>query len=708
MTFNNLLPHLRLARLSLVLPFVGLIGTLHLCAEASDLRPLTPLDVARLRAVSSVHPSPDGKQVAFVRSVARLAGDPAGRDYSNLYVVDATGGPERPLIGGKVNVHGVAWSPDGKYLCFLDKREGDDQTQLYGLPMNGGEPVRLFAAKDGVSQYTWRPDGKAIAYTATEAPSDAESAREKLGFRPVIVDEDWRNSSLHLWDAETSQTKRLTSGVHVNAFIWSGDGQRIAAAISPRALIDDSYMFQRLHLIDPAEPKVEKLVENPGKLGAFAFSPDGSKLAYVSAADRRDPHAGMLYVVEIKTQQVTSLTEGFEGMVHAIDWRDPDTITASISRGVETEIATLSLADQTWTRVSTAGPAFTNLAACGSAPDAAGWIVVGSTASHPNEIFRFDGRWTRLTHSNPWLSEIDLGTQTVERITARDGLRIEGLLIEPIGYQAGQAFPMVIMAHGGPESHFVNGWNTSYGRWGQLLASRGYFVWLPNYRASTGRGVAFAKADHGDPMGAEFNDHLDAIDQFVQRGLVDRQRVGIGGGSYGGYTAAWAATRHSQSFAAAVAFVPVVDLRTKWYCSDIPFEYYYVHYEEKWPHEQREFLDQRSPLTYVTHCNTPLLLLGGTADARVHPSQPLMLYRAIKFATKTPCRLVQYSGEGHGNRINVNRYDYAVRTLRWFDHYLKPGDHRHDPLPPKEVDYGPWEKRTLETKPESESDGSQP
>ena len=209
-------------------------------------------------------------------------------------------------------------------------------------------------------------------------------------------------------------------------------------------------------------------------------------------------------------------------------------------------------------------------------------------------------------------------------------------------------------------------------------------------------------------MGAEFNDHLDAIGQFVQRGLIDRQRVGIGGGSYGGYTAAWAATRHSQYFAAAVAFVPVVDLRTKWYCSDIPFEYYYVHYEEKWPHEQREFLDQRSPLTYVTHCNTPLLLLGGTADTRVHPSQPLMLYRAIKFATKTPCRLVQYSGEGHGNRINVNRYDYAVRTLRWFDHYLKPGDHRHDPLPPKEVDYRPWEKRTLETKPEGESDGSQP
>ncbi len=571
-----------------------LLALLSRASLAADQpRTLSPIDVARLSAVTSVYPSPDGTQVAFVRSVPRLAPDPPGTDYSHLLIVSSHGGEPRLLRGGTINVHGISWSPDGGLLCFLDKRGDDKQTQLYGLPMNGGEPVRIFTAPQGVLQYAWRPDGRAVAFTATDPAGDLEQEQQQQGFAPIVVDEQWDSASLFLWEGGES-IRRLTSREHVHSMVWSPDGKRLAAALSPRALIDDTYMFQRLHRIDPAGPLVEPLVDNPGKLGDYVFSPDGTQLAYISAADRRDPHAGMLFSVDLMTRQVTSLTDQFEGMVHTVLWQHPTQLTACISRGVNTEIAALNLTDKTWNTLSSAGPAFTNLGACGAA-DAKTWVVAGSTATHPSEVYRFDGHWTRLTVSNPDLPQYQLGKQTVQRITARDGLEFEGLLLEPVNYQPEQRYPLVIVAHGGPESHFVNGWNTSYSRWGQILAGQGYFVWMPNYRASTGRGVAFAKADHGDPMGAEFNDHLDAIAEFARRGLIDPKRVGIGGGSYGGYTAAWAATRHSQHFAAAVAFVPVVDLRTKWYCSDIPFEYYYVHYEEKWPHEQTEFLAAQSP-----------------------------------------------------------------------------------------------------------------
>ncbi len=121
------------------------------------------------------------------------------------------------------------------------------------------------------------------------------------------------------------------------------------------------------------------------------------------------------------------------------------------------------------------------------------------------------------------------------------------------------AYPMVIVVHGGPESHFTEGWNTDYGRWGQMLCARGYFAWYPNYRSSTGYGVAFAKHDHGDLMGGEFNDHVDAIAYFAGKGLIDRARVGLGGGSYGGYTAAWAATKGTEHIAAAFAEIDVED-----------------------------------------------------------------------------------------------------------------------------------------------------
>jgi dipeptidyl aminopeptidase/acylaminoacyl peptidase len=231
---------------------------------------------------------------------------------------------------------------------------------------------------------------------------------------------------------------------------------------------------------------------------------------------------------------------------------------------------------------------------------------------------------------------------------------------------------------------------TGYFTWGQLLSRRGYFVWFPNYRSSTGRGVEFAKDDHGDLMGREFEDHVDAIDHFVDLGWVDRDRVGMGGGSYGGYSAAWAATRETDHFAAAVSFVPITHVAGQWLTTDIPWEYYYVHYEERWPFEQWDYMEERSPLTWARQARTPLLLAGGTSDTRVDPSQPLLLYRAVRETTDTPVRYVQYPGEGHGNASNVYRYDYMLRALRWFDHYLRPGDRRGAEMPPRDLDYGAW------------------
>jgi dipeptidyl aminopeptidase/acylaminoacyl peptidase len=319
--------------------------------------------------------------------------------------------------------------------------------------------------------------------------------------------------------------------------------------------------------------------------------------------------------------------------------------------------------------------------------------MVASRPHHAREVYAQlepDGPPQRLTNSNPWLADVDLGPQEVVRYTARDALRIEGLLIHPPG-DAAESTPLVIVAHGGPEAHYTNGWITRYSEPGQVLAGMGYRVWYPNYRSSTGYGVEFAKADHGDPMGKEFLDHLDAIEHFAELGLIDRDRIGIIGGSYGGYTAAWAATRHSEHFAAAVSFVPFVDIRTKWLTSDIPWEFYLVHYQEQWPHEQPGFLADRSPLTWAAHCDTPLLLCGGDADPRVHPSQPFMLYRAVKFATDTPVRYVQYPGEGHGNRTNVYRYDYMLRGIRWLDWYLKEPNRRDAEMPPKDLEYPAWQ-----------------
>jgi len=652
---------------------------------AQAQRELTPLDVVTLRNVSGVYPSPDGRRIAFTRTEPRTPEDTPGSAYGTLYML-AENGTEYPLLAGKRSIGGVSWAPYGAAITFLERREGDVGRQLYALPVGGGEATRVFVAEHGIRAYRWRPDGGAVAFTSQDPPPAERTAARDLGFQQRVVDEDWDGVSLHIWTPDGDATTRIEVPGSVFDMEWSPDGSSLALAVAPRPLVDDSYMFKRLHLLDVSTGSVELLVDNPGKLGQFTWSPDSRSLAYVSAADPRDPHAGMLYVVDTRAGEVTNLTPGFEGMVHAVEWLEPDRLRLHVSRGVESRVSDFDVGSGRWSDLPGSDMAIGSVHTAGTTVAA---VVSGPT--HPAEVYTLaEGSWVRRTNSNPWLEGVRLSRQEVYRFEARDGVEIEGILLYPLDLREGQRYPLVIVAHGGPESHYNNGWMTSYSGWGQLLSRSGYFVWYPNYRSSTGRGVEFAKADHGDLMGGEFEDHLDAIEHFVERGWVDPARVGIGGGSYGGYTAAWAATRHSEHFAAAVSFVPIAHVATKWLTTDIPWEYFYVHYEERWPHEQWEYLEERSPLTYAAQCRTPLLVLGGTSDTRVHPSQPFMLYRAVEATTDTPVRYIQYPGEGHGNRTNVYRYDYVLRTLRWFDHYLRPGDHRSDVPPPVDVEYEGW------------------
>ncbi|MEM7203723.1 MAG: prolyl oligopeptidase family serine peptidase [Planctomycetota bacterium] len=666
---------------------------------------ITPEQVLAMRSVALVAPAPDGNIVAFTRIEPRPGTETPGSAYLHLFAAarGADGAwQERLLLGGGRRVGGVAWDPQSGRITFRHRGEDDPHTEVWSIDPAGGEPTKVTTTPHGVGSYEWSPTGDRLAYVTSDPLPEARAQARSLGFRQVVVEEDYVQRSLWVWDRASGESRRLTEGPSVSSMHWSPDGRQLACGIAPHNLVDDGYMFVRLHVVDVATGERTQLVDNPGKLGAYAWSPSGQRVAYISAFDRNDPHAGSLFVVDLAQRNARCLTTDLRGMVRDVHWLtygDREQLQCVLSRGVKSHLATLDpddgkILDE---RSPAAGaPAFTSLHAAARRP--ALRFFAGSTAQHPNELWVAglgESEFRRITDSNPWLSSVALGQQEVVRFRARDGLEIEGLLMHPVGRSEsdGRA-PLVIVAHGGPESHFSDGWNTSYSSWGQLLAARGYFAWLPNYRASTGYGVAFAKADHGDPMGAEFTDHLDAIAHFDGRGLIDPKRVGVGGGSYGGYTAAWAATRQSDHFAAAVSFVPFVDIRTKWYTSDIPYEFFYVHYQEKWPHEQPGLLADRSPLSWAAHCRTPLLLLGGTADPRVHPSQPFMLYRAVKFATATPVRYVQYPGEGHGNRTNVYQYDYALRTLRWFDHYLKPGDRRAQEPPPFDVDYGDWGKAT--------------
>lgn len=174
----------------------------------------------------------------------------------------------------------------------------------------------------------------------------------------------------------------------------------------------------------------------------------------------------------------------------------------------------------------------------------------------------------------------------------------------------------------------------------------------------------------GDPAGKEFDDIIDGVDYLIENYNIDGDKVGITGGSYGGYATAWMATRHTERFAAGVMSVGISNNISKWGTSDIPEEMYLVHSRKRiW--DDYEFYLERSPIFYADQAKTPLLILHGKEDTRVSPGQSYELYRHLKTRTETPVRLVLYPGEGHGNRNSTARYDYNLRMMRWFDTYLK-------------------------------------
>jgi dipeptidyl aminopeptidase/acylaminoacyl peptidase len=210
----------------------------------------------------------------------------------------------------------------------------------------------------------------------------------------------------------------------------------------------------------------------------------------------------------------------------------------------------------------------------------------------------------------------------------------------------------------------MHGWMTRYSKWGQMLAGQGYFVLMPNYRASIGRGVAYSKANHGDLGGREFEDVVDGIDYLIEQGLVDKGRVGCGGGSYGGYFSGIAATKWSQRFAASVVFAGPSSQYSKIGTTDTTWENAYVHYNlpEWWKHHEKIW--SFSPVAYVENAQTPTLICHGENDRRVPVGQGWELFRNIKSKGGIPVEFVIYPRAGHGLRE-------SRRAIAWFNKYLK-------------------------------------
>ncbi len=681
--------------------FISIALGLLLPTIVSAQDTFTPQHVAKLRVVIEAVIAPDGNSVAYVLAVPRdIPKEKDGPSWTELHVVD-TKGNSTPFVAGAVNVAQITWTPDGKEIAFLTKREKDTTRCLYVIGAKGGEARKSIEHATDIQGYSFSGDGKQVAFLATEPTSAARKKLTEQGFNQEIYEED--TPLVRVWLAGRASDGLKDPSLARPANMLKLDGSaselhfnpkedKIAVALAPNALIDEHIMFRKVHIVDLKTGKATNL-NNPGKLGQLAWSPDGKKLAMISGADKHDPKEGRLWIFGYPEKMAWhQLEHRIPGHIESIAWKNADAIfyQGSLGRGSTITLCSEEIIDgkKQATRQFLAGiygPMFTHVT---TSSEGESWACIGHTKNHPPEVYihqpsdQFNPR--RLTNSNPWLKSMKFAEQEVIKYKAKDGLELEGILIRPLNEEKGKRYPLVLHVHGGPEAHYSNGWITRYADLGQVAAAKGMASFYPNYRGSTGYGVEFSMKGQKEAGGKEFDDLIDGVDHLIKMGLVDDKKVGITGGSYGGYATAWGATYYSHRFAAGVMFVGISDWLSCSGTTDIPQEMFLVHHR-KWLWDDWDYFAKASPIKHLDKAKTPLLIMHGKNDPRVNPGQSLEMYRHLKVRNQAPVRLVLYPGEGHGNRRAASRLDYNIRLLQWMEHYLKgPGG----AMPPMEIDYG--------------------
>lgn len=656
---------------------------------------LTIEEIVTLKKVRQAVLSPAGDRVAYLLEVPRTPYlDEGGPAWVELHAVNLTG-HSYPLFAGQVNASSPHWSADGDRVFFIGSATPSDPIpSLLSVSVSGGKPKVEFQPPQGIGALHLSPDGRNAAYLASAEPPATHLDLARAGLTASAHDESVEPVRVWLVDLEDGTVAAPYLPGSASDFAWSPDGSRYAVALAPSPLADDWELNRDIVVVEAADASQRHALGVTGKLGAFAWSPDGRHIAYIAGTDRNDPNPGRLFVRPAGGGDRDEWLPEYPGQVEALAWSGSDTVTYIGSLGLEREIARVSGGSSLRTSVPGTEPGNIIWQSLDVHADRAIVAAVGHTSAHPPEVFVIPGGKPprRLTDSNPLLAKRRLGRQEAVRFPARDGVEIDAVVIHPVpdaDYDSvqtdeHQAAPLVLFAHGGPEGHYSNGWLSGYDEPAQALAAQGFRVVFPNYRGSTGRGVAFSKMGQSDSAGAEFNDLVDTREHLVALGLADPDRVGIAGISYGGYAAMWAATAQTDYFAAAVSFVGMSNLVSAFGTTDIPHEMQVSH-TWAWPWDDWTAMLERSPIFHAGQSRTPLLILGGDSDERFHPAQSLELYRHLKLRTDTPVRLVTYPGEGHGHRNTASRYDYALRLERWMNHYLRgPGG----AAPPFDIGHG--------------------
>jgi len=582
--------------------------------------------------------SPDGKEVVVSTNFT-------GR--YNLWRVSAAGSWPVQLTQSDDRQAGVAWSPDGKWIVFQSDHAGGEIFDLYAVPARGGAVINLTDSDDvSEERANWSPDGKTLAI---ERKGKTESVTD-------IALLDWATRKV------TALTHEKTPGEGWQALAWSADGRMLYAN-----RFNAGYTDASAWRIDVASGNAVELTPHKGQqlITMSAVNADGTTLALSSNAGGGNSRAALF---DVATHSYRWLDNG--PWESATDEFSPDgkQLLWTLNADGRSDIFVYNLAARTSSKLEL--PPGVNAPIAGAhsyAPD--GRMLIAHQASNtPADywIVGTDGNALQLTRSAlASLTPATLPTAQLVHYASFDGTVISAFVWLPFNLPRDGKAPAVVLPHGGPTGQTLDTFN----RTALALASRGYVCIAPNVRGSTGYGLPFQKANIKDLGGGDLKDEVYAAKFLVSTGYADAKKIGISGGSYGGFMALMALGRTPDHWAAGVDLFGV----TNWLSEQAHEEPALQQYDQSIlgdPVKDRAIYEKSSPTTYFSAIKAPLLVLQGENDIRDPKEEAEQAFKALTAGGKTVLAHY-YAGEGHGFAKRENQIDALERTLAWFDRYLK-------------------------------------
>ena len=631
--------------------------------KASSPKLLTPEGALNLRSISDLQFSPDGNRLAFVVTEPATA----ERRARHIWIYEKRSGGIRQFTYSAKSEFLPRWSPDGKRLAFLSDR--DEQQQIYAMRGDGGEATAVTKGKRGVQSFAWSPDGKQMAFLAPDAKTEAEEKKEKDKDDARVADKEVKHARLWLLTLDTGEAKAFTDPKwEISEVVWhpSGSSLLLKATDHPESDQNTERIFSLraggMPNVDrKAADSMTQILAPRGPFGNIRITSDGQKIAFVGCReDGPSPHDLML--VQHGGKGAQNLTgAGVDRPVLDYRWSRDGGLLAFAGDGFHTKFFALN-ADGALRDIP-AIPANPNAFSLSDSGEVA---FAGQTATTPQELWLWDQKITpkQISHLNDSWNQFTLSAPEFYKYKSFDGLAIEAALLKPLGHDGKSKLPLIALIHGGP----TGAWQDSIETWGQLLAARGYAVFYPNIRGSSGYGQKFIELNRGDWGGGDYRDVIAGVDDLIARGVADPEKLAIGGWSYGGYMSEWAITQTTR-FKAAVSGAGLSNLISEYGTEQGPSydEWFYgVPYE---PEKVAGFLNS-SPFVHLKNAKTPTLILQGDADPVDPAGQSQELYRGLKrYGVET--ELVSYPREPHGFREEKHLLDRLNRILAWYDKHLK-------------------------------------